>query len=128
MSRSVRSETMKRISIYALLATVVVVVVVVLVHKYVQSRPAARVMRTTTCLFCCRTAAGLYATSVGAPPPDLQCMTDPARNPMGLLYIEEESIIDAWGTSIRYTSTGTNMYFTSAGPDGKFGTQDDIQG
>lgn len=43
-------------------------------------------------------------------------------------YLDEtKRTTDAWDNSFRIECEGANVYVTSAGPDGKFGTEDDIQ-
>lgn len=41
-------------------------------------------------------------------------------------YIEEEKLVDPWGTSYDYESDGRSYRITSAGPDQATGTEDDF--
>jgi type II secretion system (T2SS) protein G len=42
-------------------------------------------------------------------------------------YMTELVRLDAWGHPIQYESTGADFHVMSAGPDGRFGTPDDVR-
>lgn len=69
-------------------------------------------------------AIELYKSRNGAPPADV--LADESRGP-GIGIISEYSLTrDAWETRFSYTTDGQEYTISSAGPDGKFGTEDDI--
>jgi hypothetical protein len=41
-------------------------------------------------------------------------------------YMSELIRLDAWGNPLRYETAGADFHITSAGPDGRFGTPDDV--
>lgn len=51
---------------------------------------------------------------------------DLASNPANVIGEHPPSRRDPWATPYRITIVGTNIEVRSAGPDGKFGTPDDI--
>jgi general secretion pathway protein G len=40
--------------------------------------------------------------------------------------LKESALADSWGTPFQYTKQGKKVKLVSAGPDGDFGTEDDI--
>lgn len=69
-------------------------------------------------------AIELYRGRNGVPPADV--LADESRGP-GIGIVSERSLTrDAWWTRLSYTTDGQEYTISSAGPDGKFGTEDDI--
>lgn len=61
---------------------------------------------------------------------DLGSAVDPATLDIGTisasLRLEDDAAIDGWGQPIRYESDGVGYRLISSGPDGEFGTADDV--
>jgi len=57
-------------------------------------------------------------------PDSLDELTQGTDDSPGIL--KEGNLIDAWGTKFNYSKRGKTFTITSAGPDGDFGTSDDL--
>jgi len=62
-----------------------------------------------------------------------QYQTDQRRCPRGFddlvagKYVNPKGLVDPWGRSFRFTCTDEDPRIESAGPDGMFGTADDVK-
>ena len=76
------------------------------------------------------TAIDLYETDNGKLPDSLQSLINKGSeaNWNGPYLRKAESLKDPWGNEFQYSKTGDNTYtVASAGPDGSFGTADDVK-
>ena len=75
------------------------------------------------------TAVDLYETDNGKLPESLQNLMTKGNEPnwSGPYLRKAESLKDPWGNDFRFSKTGTVYTVESAGPDGSFGSSDDIK-
>lgn len=75
------------------------------------------------------TAIDLYETDNGRLPDSLQNLMTKGSEPNwnGPYLRKAESLRDPWGNEFQYSRQGNTYTVVSAGPDGAFGTADDIR-
>lgn len=75
------------------------------------------------------TAIDLYETDNGRLPDSLQNLVTKGSeaNWQGPYLRKVESLKDPWGNDFQYTKQGNVYVVVSAGPDGSFGTGDDVK-
>ena len=75
------------------------------------------------------TAIDLYETDNGKLPDSLQNLINKGSEPNwnGPYLKKAESLKDPWGNDFQYSKQGHVYTISSAGPDGSFGTADDIK-
>lgn len=75
------------------------------------------------------TAIDLYETDNGRLPDSLQNLLTKGSEPNwnGPYLRKAESLRDPWGNEFQYTRSGNSYTVVSAGPDGAFGTADDVR-
>ena len=75
------------------------------------------------------TAVDLYETDNGRLPDSLQNLITKGSEPnwQGPYLRKAESLKDPWGNEFQYTRQGNVYSVVSAGPDGSFGTGDDVK-
>lgn len=91
----------------------------------------ARIQATRAQLNNVSTAVRLYIMDCGMPPTTAQGLDALMKNPGvkgwdGPYLARKAALRDAWRIPFRYESTGSVFRIESAGPDGTFGTSDDI--
>lgn len=77
-----------------------------------------------------RTAIRMYEVDTGHLPSELRFLVErPADEHWAGPYLKDFDFNDPWGNSLRYTRSSSNSFeVLSAGPDGRFETEDDIDG
>ncbi len=85
----------------------------------------AKITACTTSVKTIRDAAILYQTSKGKFPKSMDDLT--TENSEGVSYIDESAARDAWDNDYKFETKGKKFVVISAGPDGQFGTDDDIR-
>ena len=75
------------------------------------------------------TAIDLYETDNGKLPESLQNLITKGSEPNwnGPYLRKAESLKDPWGHEFQYTKSGDTYTVASAGPDGSFGSGDDVK-
>jgi len=75
------------------------------------------------------TAIDLYETDNGRLPESLNNLMTKGSEPNwnGPYLRKAESLKDPWGNDFQYTKQGNNYTVASAGPDGSFGSADDVK-
>ncbi|HPT16709.1 MAG TPA: type II secretion system protein GspG [Kiritimatiellia bacterium] len=75
------------------------------------------------------TAIDLYETDNGKLPDSLQSLLSKGNEPNwdGPYLKKAESLKDPWGNEFQYSKQGNTYTVVSAGPDGNFGSGDDVQ-
>ena len=75
------------------------------------------------------TAIDLYETDNGKLPESLQNLINKGGEPNwnGPYLRKAESLKDPWGNEFQYTKSGDTYTVASAGPDGSFGSGDDVK-
>ena len=75
------------------------------------------------------TAIDLYETDNGKLPDSLQSLLNKGSEPNwdGPYLKKAESLKDPWGNEFQYSKQGNTYTVVSAGPDGNFGSGDDVQ-
>lgn len=76
------------------------------------------------------TAIDLYETDNGTLPDNLNNLVNKGSEPNwnGPYVKKAESLTDPWGTEFQYTKQNNGIYtLVSAGPDGNFGSSDDVK-
>ena len=75
------------------------------------------------------TAIDLYETDNGKLPESLQNLITKGAEPNwnGPYLRKAESLKDPWGHEFQYTKSGDTYTVASAGPDGSFGSGDDVK-
>ena len=75
------------------------------------------------------TAVYIYETDNGRLPDSLQNLITKGSEPnwQGPYLRKAESLKDPWGNEFQYTRQGNVYSVVSAGPDGSFGTGDDVK-
>ena len=75
------------------------------------------------------TAIDLYETDNGKLPESLQSLITKGAEPNwnGPYLRKAESLKDPWGNEFQYTKSGDTYTVASAGPDGSFGSGDDVK-
>jgi general secretion pathway protein G len=75
------------------------------------------------------TAIDLYETDNGKLPDSLQNLLNKGSEPnwQGPYLRKAESLKDPWGNEFQYTKQGNVYTIVSAGPDGSFGSGDDVK-
>jgi len=75
------------------------------------------------------TAIDLYETDNGRLPESLNNLMTKGSEPNwnGPYLRKAESLKDPWGNDFQYTKQGNNYTVASAGPDGSFGSTDDVK-
>jgi len=72
-----------------------------------------------------RDAAVLYQTAKGKFPKSIDDLI--AEDSQGRSYLSEDSREDPWNNEYKFETKGVKFIVISAGPDGDFGTDDDIR-
>lgn len=97
----------------------------VAVQNIMQHIEDARITATRTSIAEIEKAAQIYSMKHnGKLPNSIEDLTQSTDTTEGLL--KEGNITDAWGTEFQFTKSGKKIKITSAGPDGEFGTEDDL--
>ena len=114
-------EVLLVVAILGILATVVVV-------NFSGKQKGAMIKATRASIGAVCTAVDMYEVDNGAFPSSLQNLVTASgeRNWNGP-YLRGGIPQDAWGTPFNYALQGDSAYVvTSAGPDGQFGSDDDL--
>lgn len=86
----------------------------------------AKIQAQRTSLDGIKTAIGAYETSTTSLPQSLDDLTKDQADGLPPL-IEKNKLVDQWGNTVQYKKEGKYKFkITSAGPDGKMGSEDDI--
>lgn len=72
-----------------------------------------------------RDAAVLYQTAKGKFPRSIDELIE--EDSQGKSYLSEDSREDPWNNEYKFETKGVKFIVISAGPDGQFGTEDDIR-
>ena len=72
-----------------------------------------------------RDSAVLYQTKKGKFPKSMDDLI--AEDSQGRSYFDENMRLDPWNNDYKFESKGMKFVVISAGPDGQFGTEDDIR-
>ena len=67
----------------------------------------------------------LYQTKKGKFPKSMDDLI--AEDSQGRSYFDENMRLDPWNNDYKFESKGMKFVVISAGPDGQFGTEDDIR-
>ncbi len=115
-------ELLLVVAILSILATVVVV-------SLSGRREEAMVSATRAEIQAIGTALDLYEVDTGKYPSSLDSLIkdDGSMNWNGPYFKQERLPVDPWGNGYRYKKESSRRYeIVSAGPDGNFGTEDDL--
>ena len=105
--------------------TILGILAAVAVQNVMQHIETARITATRTSIAEIEKACQIYSMQHnGKFPNAIEDLTASTETQEGLL--KEGNITDAWGTAFQFTKTGKKIKITSAGPDGEFGTADDL--
>jgi general secretion pathway protein G len=105
--------------------TILGILTAVTVQNVMQHIETARITATRTSIAEIEKACQIYSMQHnGKFPNAIEELTASTDDKEGLL--KEGNITDAWGTQFQFTKTGKKIKITSAGPDGEFGTADDL--
>lgn len=110
-------EMLLVVAIIGILATVVVV-------SFRGHGGRAKIQSTRASIQNIATAIDAYEIEKGQLPASLEELTQPAEDRAPLL---QRVPVDAWGNKFQYQTKGSYEYeIRSAGPDGQFGSSDDL--
>lgn len=86
----------------------------------------AKIQAQRTSLEAMKTAVSAYETTTTSLPQSLDDLTKDQANGLPPL-LEKTKLVDQWGTQVQYKKEGRFKFkITSAGPDAKMGSEDDI--
>lgn len=121
-------EKHKKTVIEAILVIIIVVVLffVFFVHSHGSKSKEAAAQAQVSTLVIALTNFAAHCKTFSA---DLKPLTvDPGIKGWKGPYLQKEIDADPWGTPYRYRIIDNKPVVDSAGPDGKFDTEDDIKG
>jgi hypothetical protein len=123
---------------YVLVTLLVPAAVILFFNALVNDNMETKITRTTTLVEALNTACQAYISDNGELPKDLdnRSLYDAVSGNAGGKYYmvfnardvnSDREMVDSWGTPLRVTRvSATAAKIESAGPDGRFGTADDI--
>jgi general secretion pathway protein G len=124
-----REQTPKRSnSGFTLLEIMIVVAIIgilatIAVMKFGGQTKTAQVTATEATISSIRMAVGTYEMEKGKHPESLADLVSGEKH-----YLDQEKVpTDAWGHEFKYYMKGDLVKIRSAGPDGAFDTEDDIE-
>lgn len=96
-------------------------------HTFVDPKPPPH-GSTRVILEQVRTAVRMYEVDTGHLPSELRFLVErPTDEHWAGPYLKDVDFKDPWGNPLRYTPSSSNTFeVLSVGPDGAFGTEDDI--
>lgn len=86
----------------------------------------SKIKATKTSVIALRDAVVAYNLSYGKYPSNLQDLADDSNGKDPIIE-SEDMLTDPFGTEYKMEGKGKRMIIISAGPDGEFGTEDDIK-
>mgnify|MGYP003588548474 CR=1 FL=1 len=133
MNKSKRTEARKDAG-FTLMEILLVVVIIGILAAVVVPRLGGRVGQSQVAaakasVGAIGTAIDLYETDNGKLPDSLQNLVTKGSEPNwnGPYVKKAESLKDPWGNDFQYNKQGNSYTVASAGPDGSFGSSDDVK-
>jgi len=106
--------------------TIIGILAAVAVQNVIQHVATTRIAATRASIKTVDDAIQIYRMKYNDKLPEtLEELTQKGRDGEDSL-LREGSTVDAWGTPFNYSRQGRSYTITSAGPDGDFGTADDL--
>lgn len=128
------NEIQRRDAGFTLIEILLVVVIIGILAAVAVPRLGGRVAQSQVAaarasIGAIGTAIDLYETDNGRLPDSLQNLMTKGNEPNwnGPYLRKAESLKDPWGNEFQFTKQGNVYTVMSAGPDGSFGTGDDIK-